>query len=139
MRIRRPRKRRQVAAIVRSFEEQRQCLRCGRSLAFEPINKVYCSGACRQAEYRERRYDSLRDRRRNRNAAERVSFGGEPVSDKHFEAAAAGLLAEDILAYDRDHPGDDDAEVIVDADVWKEWVGYANAAQAFQKKKRKES
>jgi hypothetical protein len=128
-----------VAEIVRRFEEQRRCSRCGSSLAFEPINKVFCSGACRQAEYRERCYDSLRDRRRNRNASERVSFGGDAMKDTDFEKAAAGLLAEDILAYDRDHAGDDDAEVIVDADVWKEWVGYANAAQAFGKKKRKES
>lgn len=60
--------------IIRRWEESRRCLECDKSLAFEPINKLYCDGACKQAAYRKRRYDFLRDRGRNRNA-------GRPACD----------------------------------------------------------
>jgi hypothetical protein len=63
-------KRRLELAIIRRWEEERRCRHCGLSLAFERVNKVHCSNKCRQAEYRERRYDFVADRRRIRNGHE---------------------------------------------------------------------
>jgi hypothetical protein len=68
-------------SIIRRWEESRCCQECGQSLMFEPMNKLYCDGACRQAAYRKRRYDFLRDLRRNRNARRR-NFDGADVFQK---------------------------------------------------------
>jgi hypothetical protein len=60
-------------AVWQAFQQARQCEHCHASLSGKRLNKRYCSNACRQAAYRDRRYDYAADRRRNRNASTQLA------------------------------------------------------------------